>query len=304
MSNILVEPAGEPAPLIVTFGFAVWQGPACFDFVGRLRKLAFLLGKPFHRIHLRDPQMAWYLQGIPGLGHGLEDTLDTLRGHIRALPVTRMTMLGQSMGGYGALRYGLALGADRVVALGALSTMDPDVAGSRGDTRWLPVMQRLAQQGIGAAQTDLVSLARLAVAVPEMRLHYGERPDVPAHGPVNLDLFHAERLATLAACRVTRHPNADHVVVQHLKTTGTLDSMLLQELFDVDPSLVHRRLAPLLDDGWLRWIAENRLRRSDLPSLIAAMVERGIAPITARSAVAEVERDPVFLAARQLLPAA
>jgi hypothetical protein len=31
------------------------------------------------------------------------------------------------------------------------------------------------------------------------------------------------------------------------------------------------------------------------------MEERGIAAITARSAVAEVERDPVFLAARQLL---
>lgn len=300
-SHILVEDAGEAAPLVVTFGFAQWSGPAAFDFVGRLRKLAFILGRPFHRIHLRDPRMAWYLHGIPGLGADLGGTLDELERRVRALSPTRVTMLGQSMGGYGALLYGQALGAERVVAIGALSTMDPAVARAQGDGRWLSVMQRLADEGIAAAQTDLVGLACRAGRALDLRLHYGERPDSAEQGPANLDLFHAERFAALPGCRVTRYADADHVVVQHLKARRELDAVLLRDLFDIDPARLHRRTRPLLDDGWLRWIAENRLRRSDLPSLIATLVERGIDPITARSAVAEVERDPVFAAAQQLL---
>lgn len=300
-NHILVEDAGEPAPLVVTFGFALWNEPAAFDFVGRLRKLEFILGQRFHRLHLRDPKMAWYLQGIEGLGDGLHGTLKAVQRCIKALSPTRVTMLGQSMGGYGALRYGLALGADRVVAIGALSTMDATDARVRGDTRWLPVMERLEAAGIVPAETDLVALARQATAPPELRLHYGARPDAPEQGATNLDLFHADRFAALPGCRVTRHGESDHVVVNHLKATREIDAVLLQDLFDVDPARLHRRARPLLDDAWLRWIAENRLRRTDLPSLIAAMVERGIDPVTARSAVAEVERDPIFLAASQLL---
>ena len=302
-AHILVENAGEPAPLVVTFGFALWDEPAAYDFVGRLRKVEWLLGRRFHRIHLRDPRMAWYLQGITGLGENLDTTLDALRRHIAALPATRMTMLGQSMGGYGAILYGLALGADRVVALGSLSTMDAADARARGDQRWLSVMERLEAEGLGAAQTDLVALARQASALPELRLHYGDRPDAPEQGPVNLDLFHAERFATLPGCRITRHADSDHVVVNHLKATREIDAVLLHEVFDVDPALLHRRTRPLLDDGWLRWIAENRLRRADLDGLVAAMLERGMPAITARSAIAEVERDPIFLAAEQLLSA-
>lgn len=300
-AHILVEDAGEPAPLVITFGFALWDEPAAFDFVGRLRKIEFLLGRRFHRIHLRDPRMAWYLQGIDGMGTGLDGTLEVLRGHIRALPATRMTMLGQSMGGYGAILYGLGLGADRVVALGALSTMDAADARARGDTRWLSVMERLEAEGVAAAQTDLVALARQTAAPPELRLHYGERPDAPGQGDSNLDLFHAERFAALPGCRVVRHAGSDHVVVNHLKAIRELDAVLLHELFDIHPERLHRRTQPLLDDGWLGWIAENRLRRSDLPSLVATMLERGIDPITARSAIAEVERDPLFTAAERVL---
>ena len=269
--------------------------------MGRLNKLEFLMGRPFHRLHLRDPGLCWYLHGIPGLGADLPQTLAALRRLIAPLEAGKLLMLGQSMGGYGAILYGHALGADKAVAFGPLSHMDPEESRRNGDTRWLPVMERLAADGLAAADTDLLALLAERPSRMTLRLHYGMRPDDPAHGATNLDLLHADRFASLPGCRITRHPDSDHVVVEHLKRRRELDAVLLEELFDIDCALLHRRQRPLLDDRMLQWMAENMLRGADRQKLLTHLQETGFAALTARSAMAEVERDPVYLAAAKLL---
>jgi hypothetical protein len=54
-----------------------------------------------------------------------------------------------------------------------------------------------------------------------------------------------------------------------------------------------------LDDGWLQWIAENRLRDCTPESMVQTMVAAGIEPSACRAAVIQMEMDPVFLAARK-----
>lgn len=142
-ANMRVEAAGPDAPLVISFGFAQGSEPVNFDFVRRLHKLAFILGRPSHRTHLRDPGLAWCLQGVPGLGCDLSDTLLSLKPQIHALTPTPVITLGPSMGGEGAILHGLALKADRIVAFGPLSTMNPEVARRHRDARWLSVMERL-----------------------------------------------------------------------------------------------------------------------------------------------------------------
>lgn len=299
--HFAVEAALPGAPLVISFGFAQWDRPPAFDFVRRLRKLEGLWGRRFHRIHLRDPQLCWYLKGVPGLGTDLPGTIAAIARIIDALQPSRVVTLGQSMGGYGAILFGQQLRADRVVAFGALSTMEPAVADQRGDTRWITVMRALADEGIEGATTDLVRMLVEHPGKTEFRLHYGQRPDAAEHGPENLDLYHARRFAALPLCKMTLYQEASHTIVEHLRLAHELDATLLQELFDVDPGTVHRRSQPLLGDNWLQWIAENRLRGSDVTSMLAAMQDAGIASITARSAVATVVRDPVFRAACALL---
>lgn len=54
-----------------------------------------------------------------------------------------------------------------------------------------------------------------------------------------------------------------------------------------------------LDDSWRQWIAENRLRDCTPQSMIAAMAAAGLNEHVSRTAVMEIERNPIFLAARR-----
>ena len=53
-----------------------------------------------------------------------------------------------------------------------------------------------------------------------------------------------------------------------------------------------------LDDAWLQWIAENRLRDCTPESMVATMVAAGLNEYESRVAVTEMEINPIFLAAR------
>jgi hypothetical protein len=54
-----------------------------------------------------------------------------------------------------------------------------------------------------------------------------------------------------------------------------------------------------IDDGWVQWIAENRLRDCSPASMLATMSAAGIDPQEAEHAIVAIEADPVFLAARR-----
>lgn len=62
----------------------------------------------------------------------------------------------------------------------------------------------------------------------------------------------------------------------------------------------HASTAVAIDDGWRQWIAENRLRNCTPESMLGTMTAAGIDPQASAAAIAQMERDPVFLAARRL----
>lgn len=69
---------------------------------------------------LYDWRDALYLGGVAGLGRGVGDTARALARLSRSLGASRIVCVGQSTGGYGALRYGLELGAESVLAFSPL----------------------------------------------------------------------------------------------------------------------------------------------------------------------------------------
>jgi hypothetical protein len=57
--------------------------------------------------------------------------------------------------------------------------------------------------------------------------------------------------------------------------------------------------AQAIDDGWVQWMAENRLRNCTPESMVQTMAAAGLDRALCETAIQALERDPVFLAARR-----
>lgn len=104
--HILPKPGSRQ--LVIFFG-AKDLKPEHFNF--------FQLGRELeaHRIFVNNGANHWYQYGIPGLGESYDETLQNLRNWADYLETEEICTIGTSMGGYGAIQYGAALGA-RVLA--------------------------------------------------------------------------------------------------------------------------------------------------------------------------------------------
>ncbi|MEG1115140.1 MAG: hypothetical protein RSE46_08935, partial [Janthinobacterium sp.] len=176
--DVLVDRIVPGAPLVIAFGFVSWTTRPAFDFYGRLRKLEQASGQHLNKILVRDSGNAWYHRRIAGLGNHVDETALALRELVRRIAPSQTTTLGQSMGAYAAVMYGLLLDAQQIVAFGPLSFLDVEQARLYHELRWLPVMESLAQDPPASGYYDLAALCRArATDATQLHLVFGTRPD-------------------------------------------------------------------------------------------------------------------------------
>ena len=231
----LVDAARPGRPLILGFGFVDWKELPIFDFFGRTKKLEAAAGTPLNRILVRDPGNAWYHRGVPGLGAHVDEVVGSLRGLIRSIRPSSVATVGQSMGGYAALLFGTLLGADRIVAFGPLSHLDPAEAARSGDLRFLRVMQELAADPPRSYYPDLAMLADRLDYRGTTHLVFGTHPGRDDGASGNLDALHALRLARRPGVVLHPHPGADHLIIPWLIEHRRLDPLLAALLLDRGP---------------------------------------------------------------------
>jgi len=70
-------------------------------------------------IYLKDFRRLRFLLGIESLSDDLPGTIVALRNMLDRLGVKRLCTIGNCVGGFAAIRYGVELGADRILAFGA-----------------------------------------------------------------------------------------------------------------------------------------------------------------------------------------
>lgn len=295
--DVLVDRIVPGAPLVIAFGFVSWTTRPAFDFYGRLKKLEQASGQYLNKILVRDSGNAWYHRRIAGLGSHVDETAQALRDLVRRIAPSQVATLGQSMGAYAAVMYGLLLDAQQIVAFGPLSFLDVQQARLYHELRWLPVMESLAQDPPASGYYDLAALCR-ARATDKTQLHllFGTRPDVANGGggasaseSVNLDAMHAQRLAPFGRCTLHPFPQSGHAVVQHLIDTkrinGLLASCILGLALDDEPM-------PDISREWLDWVAENLRLGCAGEQLVAVLQQHGFSLASSMAAVDAVRAAP------------
>ena len=79
----------------------------------------YLRVSPWHIVYLRDAKACFHMAGVNGLGADYPACIAGLKGLLSGLGVRNTYCMGGSVGGYAALRYGLDLGAQSVLAFSA-----------------------------------------------------------------------------------------------------------------------------------------------------------------------------------------
>lgn len=294
--DVLVDRIVPGAPLVIAFGFVSWTTRPAFDFYGRLKKLEQASGQHLNKILVRDSGNAWYHRRIAGLGSHVDETAQALRDLVRRIAPSQVATVGQSMGAYAAVMYGLLLDAQQIVAFGPLSFLDVRQARLYHELRWLPVMESLAQDPPASGYYDLAALCR-ARATDNTQLHlvFGTRPDVASPGAgasesVNLDAMHAQRLAAFGRCTLHPYPQSGHAVVQHLIDTkrlnGLLASCILGLTLDDEPM-------PEIGAAWQDWVAENLRLGCAGEQLVAVLQQHGFSLASSMAAVAAARAKAV-----------
>ena len=229
-AGCLIDRVYRGVPLIISFAFREEERLQRFDFFGRTKKLEKRFNVQFNRILLRDLFNSWYHKGIPGWVvmwtrspfHCAPDSTPSGR--------TRVITIGQSMGGYAAIMYGMLLGADRIVAFGPLSHLNPDEAVRLGDRDFLPVMRSLQLDRPRSVCTDLVQLGREVDYQGELHVIFGTHPGHKDGVSSNFDAVHALRLAQLPNTLLEPYPESDHPVAHWLVDNAKMDDLLARLL--------------------------------------------------------------------------
>lgn len=163
-------------------------------------------------IYLHDKKRLFYCNGLPELGPTLDASLDDLRRRLKAYGDAKVVTFGSSAGGFGALLYGIMLGADRVLALSPPVTTLRDVSHKLNDYRARALLKRLELR-LGDSVRDIRQmLERHTGPVPRIDLVYGADNAI--------DRAHAEYIADLPG--VTLYPLAG--IGSH-NTNGLLSSL-------------------------------------------------------------------------------
>lgn len=283
--DVLVDRVVPGELLVISFGFVAWDARPAFDFFGRLKKLEQLTGRHINKILVRDSGNAWYHRQLDGLGAHPDASAAALRELVRAIAPGRIVTIGQSMGAYGAIMFGLLLDAHQIVAFGPLSFLDVRQAGLYHERRWLPVMRELARNPPPSLHDDLAALLR-ARGRPDtdLQIIFGTDPGAGQGGEaVNLDAMHAHRIASGGRCTLSPFPRSGHAVVQHLIDTRRIDALLAQLLLGVT---LDAPPEPDLNDSWRGWIAENLALGADPDELLAILQQHGFSRAASAAALA------------------
>jgi hypothetical protein len=205
-----------------------------FEFVGVCERVGA------RALHVRDPLQRWYMRADAADPYA--SLLEYLRREIAMLRPTRLVTIGASMGGYAAIRAGLALRADAILAFAPQVSLDPS------DRAGLPAMFFDDQLSVLRAEASAAGFAaEPAFACWQRELALGDLThgeltcrapttciEVHVGSTASSDVMEARQLkeavegASDGRTRVGVHVHAGsgHGVAKDLRDAGRIDALL------------------------------------------------------------------------------
>ena len=148
-------------------------------------------------IYLKDFNRLRFLLGIQSLSNDYAGTIDALRDMLHRLGVKRVCTIGNCVGGFGAIRYGVELGADSILSFGAPTFSPSDQPANMEEGRRF--MRTRLEAKVPPGMTDLKPFLESARYDSQILLFYEEQDP--------RDRMNALRLSDLKG--VSLHPQRE-----------------------------------------------------------------------------------------------
>ena len=187
-----------------------------------------------HALFVKDARTLWYLFGLSGSG-SFDDVVAAVAAEIARLRPTRIITIGASMGGYAAIRAGVALRAERVIAFAPQVFVDPATRTALGLSA-MPfdgalracrdACEREGRPMVSAADALMVEAGGAATTI---EVHVGTRATGDLCEALLLRetaLRHAASGRPVATVNVERWRKLGHLLTAELRDRGELDAML------------------------------------------------------------------------------
>ena len=188
-----------------------------------------------HALFVRDASRGWYERGIDGEGRDFASVVSLLREEVWRMRPSRLVTLGSSMGGYAAVRAGLALDADLAIAFSPQAVLHVSTREALGvppapfDMFLLGLEAFAAVEGFEPQPLSAVIAETAWSTTCAIEVHVG--------GADEGDLIDAELLrraveerrtrgALGISCEIVVHPGEDHNLVCSMRDSGELHAML------------------------------------------------------------------------------
>ncbi|KAA0916019.1 tetratricopeptide repeat protein [Aquicoccus porphyridii] len=166
---------------------------------------------PCHKLYLRAPTNDWYQQGVPGLGADFKETAENIRRLAAGCRAEKIYTCGSSMGGYGAILFGLELDA-------SVLAFSPEIVLKLPFSRSYKMMP----EGVQMTAPDLRQ--KLAAAQSPVVIYTGEMDPV--------DLYCAATVRNLPSVQIVTFRDDEHTVMRTLFQTDRLETTLREFVED------------------------------------------------------------------------
>jgi hypothetical protein len=200
-------------PLLIAFGGIYGDvGIPPFEFVNLTREI------DVNKIYLRDLAQSWYHSGLQGLSGNIDETAEFLKRKVATSGADRVVLIGNSMGGYAAILFGVLINADVVHAFSPQTCI-----GEAGIIRSKAQLRKV-QNNFSDRYFDLKELISSHAGPGEFNIYFNRNS--------GLDKKHALHLQGMENVTLHAFRWFGHELVKAMKDSGELRAILIASFSD------------------------------------------------------------------------
>lgn len=172
---------------------------------------------PINKIYLRDPFQCWYHHGLPGIAGDIPGIANYLSSILDSHNINKCVLIGNSMGGFAAILFGILLNAQVVHAFSPQTFIDRFSRWRFSDQRWQKQINKIYL---------LKSKKFLNLKKKLSKRNHNGIFNIYYSLAEPLDVIHAKRVEKYKNIQLHHYSSGGHDLVKSLRDAGELGDLI------------------------------------------------------------------------------